>query len=206
MFMDVDSLRPGEDWVEAVEAAVTRCDVLLAIIGPTWVGAKDEQGESRLSKEFDRVRLEIEAALRNDKPVIPVLVEGASMPTSARAARIAEAAAAASRHPHLALDVRERPEFAGQGAAHDRQAAPPKARVDGRQRPNRHGSGGQRGGRLGTAHADGGRNSAAASRVPPPPPTQAFAAQPPIPPADSGFSAPPVQPVYPSYPAPAYSL
>src|SRR6185295_1470315 len=83
IFMDVDSLRPGEDWVEAVEAAVTRSDVLLAIIGPEWVGAKDEQGESRLSKEFDRVRLEIEAALRNGKPVIPVLVEGASMPTSA---------------------------------------------------------------------------------------------------------------------------
>src|SRR6187551_33792 len=82
LFMDVDSLRPGEDWVDAVEAAVVRCDVLLAIIGPTWAVAKDSEGEFRLHKELDRVRLEIEAGLRNEKPVIPVLVEGASMPTS----------------------------------------------------------------------------------------------------------------------------
>lgn len=82
LFMDVDSLRPGEDWVDAVEGAVTRCDVLLAIIGPDWVGAADGEGNRRLNKELDRVRLEIEAALRNSKPVIPVLVEGASMPSS----------------------------------------------------------------------------------------------------------------------------
>ena len=80
--MDVDSLRPGEDWVEAVEGGVTSCDVLLAIIGPTWVGAVDSDGGLRLSQELDRVRLEIEAALRNNKPVIPVLVEGATMPTA----------------------------------------------------------------------------------------------------------------------------
>lgn len=82
LFMDVDSLQPGEDWVVAVEAAVTRCDVLLAVIGPTWVGATDSEGGLRLDNELDRVRLEIEAALRNNKPVIPVLVEGASMPTA----------------------------------------------------------------------------------------------------------------------------
>lgn len=82
LFMDVDSLRPGEDWVVAVEGAVTQCDVLLAIIGPDWVGAADGEGNRRLHKELDRVRLEIEAALRNNKPVIPVLVEGASMPSS----------------------------------------------------------------------------------------------------------------------------
>src|SRR6187551_3797066 len=80
LFMDVDSLRPGEDWVEAVEAAVTRSDVLLAIIGPLWAQARDADGEFRLQKDLDRVRLEIEAALRLHKPVIPVLVEGASMP------------------------------------------------------------------------------------------------------------------------------
>lgn len=82
LFMDVDSLRPGEDWVDAVEGAVTRCDVLLAVIGPDWMGAADGEGNLRLHKELDRVRLEIEAALRHGKPVIPVLVEGASMPIS----------------------------------------------------------------------------------------------------------------------------
>jgi hypothetical protein len=79
LFMDVDSLRPGEDWVDAIDAAVAGCDVLLAIIGPAWVG-EAEDGSIRLQQQLDRVRLELEAALRNDKPVIPVLVEGASMP------------------------------------------------------------------------------------------------------------------------------
>jgi len=82
LFMDVDSLRPGEDWVDAVEAAVDGCDVLLAVIGPDWVGATDRDGELRLDNELDRVRLEIEAALKRSKPVIPVLVEGAAMPLS----------------------------------------------------------------------------------------------------------------------------
>jgi TIR domain len=82
LFMDVDSLRPGEDWVVAVEAAVTGCDVLLAVIGPTWADAADRDGQVRLYNELDRVRLEIEAALRNNKPVIPVLVEGATMPSA----------------------------------------------------------------------------------------------------------------------------
>jgi hypothetical protein len=82
LFMDVDSLRPGEDWVDAVEGAVDGCDVLLAVIGPDWVGATDRDGELRLGNELDRVRLEIEAALKRAKPVIPVLVEGAAMPLS----------------------------------------------------------------------------------------------------------------------------
>src|SRR5687768_5145136 len=32
LFMDVDTLQPGQDWVSAVEDAVARCDVLLALI------------------------------------------------------------------------------------------------------------------------------------------------------------------------------
>jgi len=82
LFMDVDSLRPGQDWVKAVESEVGRCDVLLALIGPDWLTAADHAGGRRLDSELDRVRLEIEAALAADKPVIPVLFEGAAMPHS----------------------------------------------------------------------------------------------------------------------------
>ncbi|MEP7378932.1 MAG: toll/interleukin-1 receptor domain-containing protein, partial [Chloroflexota bacterium] len=80
LFMDVDHLRPDLDSVDVIEAAVAPCDVLLAVIGPDWVSATDAEGRSRLENENDRVRLEIEAALRSSKPVIPVLFEDAAMP------------------------------------------------------------------------------------------------------------------------------
>ncbi len=80
LFMDVDSIRPGQDWVEAVHGAVSKCDVLLALIGPDWGEARDGEGNRRLEDELDRVRLEIEAALKADKSVIPVLFERARMP------------------------------------------------------------------------------------------------------------------------------
>jgi hypothetical protein len=82
VFMDVDSIRPGQDWVDAVEDAVGRCDALLALIGSEWSDVRDESGKRRLEDEFDRVRLEIEAALKSGKAVIPVLFEDAHMPAA----------------------------------------------------------------------------------------------------------------------------
>lgn len=80
LFMDVDTLQPGQDWVDAVETAVARCDVLLALIGDEWATVVDPSGRRRIEDDLDRVRLEIEAALRQDKPVIPVLFDDARMP------------------------------------------------------------------------------------------------------------------------------
>ncbi len=59
---------------------VARCDVLLAIIGEHWLNAKDAEGNRRLEKEADFVRIEIASALRLGKRVIPVLVNKATMP------------------------------------------------------------------------------------------------------------------------------
>jgi DNA polymerase len=80
IFMDVDSLKPGIDFVAALETAVAECDVLLAIIGPGWAAAQDENGERRLDQWNDFVRLEIKTALDQNKRVIPVLVGRAKMP------------------------------------------------------------------------------------------------------------------------------
>ena len=80
VFIDVDTIEPGVDFAEEIFRAVAACKVLLAIIGPAWLTATDEQGRRRLDDPDDIVRLEIEAALARGVRVIPILVEGAVMP------------------------------------------------------------------------------------------------------------------------------
>jgi hypothetical protein len=55
--------------------------VLLALIGRNWLHAADKRGRRRLNSPEDFVRLEIAAALRRDIAVIPLLVQGATMPS-----------------------------------------------------------------------------------------------------------------------------
>lgn len=80
IFMDVTSIAPGVDFVQALDEAVAGCDVFLALIGPGWLSATDETGQRRLDQWNDYVRLEIASALRQAKYVIPVLVGQARMP------------------------------------------------------------------------------------------------------------------------------
>ena len=82
VFRDIDSIEPGLDFVEAVQRAVGSCEVLLAVIGKSWLTATDETGRSRLHDPYDYVRMEISTALNRDTRVIPVLVQGASMPSA----------------------------------------------------------------------------------------------------------------------------
>jgi hypothetical protein len=81
VFMDVAGIRPGVDFVKAIEANVADCGVLLAIIGPTWATISNAGGLRRLDDPSDFVVLEIASALKREVPVIPVLVHGAKMPT-----------------------------------------------------------------------------------------------------------------------------
>jgi hypothetical protein len=56
--------------------------IMLAIIGPNWVDARDEKtGNRRIDDPEDWVRVEIERALAQKIPVIPVLVAGATLPS-----------------------------------------------------------------------------------------------------------------------------
>ncbi|NUS50190.1 MAG: toll/interleukin-1 receptor domain-containing protein [Nocardioidaceae bacterium] len=80
VFTDVDSIELGDDFAKKITKAVASCDVLLAVIGPTWLTAADENGERRLEDPNDYVRIEIEAALRRQVLVVPILVDGARMP------------------------------------------------------------------------------------------------------------------------------
>jgi hypothetical protein len=77
MFMDVEGhIKPGDDFVEAVNAQVAASDVFLAVIGPRWT----ELLLARRDDPNDFVAIEIKAALDQRKRVIPVLVGSASMP------------------------------------------------------------------------------------------------------------------------------
>ena len=82
IFMDVDSLDLGVDFIEAIEESVGSCDVLIAVIGKRWLISSDEEGRRRLDNPEDFVRIEIATALKRNIRVIPVLVDGASMPRS----------------------------------------------------------------------------------------------------------------------------
>ena len=79
VFMDIDQIEPGEDFVQIIEEAVGSCEILIAVIGRRWLTAGDETSR-RLDNPNDFVRLEIAAALERDVRVIPVLVAGATMP------------------------------------------------------------------------------------------------------------------------------
>lgn len=80
LFMDVDNVAPGLDFVKVIEEQVAACDVMLVVIGPNWIDARDEGGARRLDNPRDFVRLEVETALKRDVRVIPVLVDAAAIP------------------------------------------------------------------------------------------------------------------------------
>ena len=77
VFMDLDSIEAGVDFAEAITAGLDACFVLVALIGPRWLTAADEEGSRRLDDPRDYVRFEIRTALQCGVRVIPVLVDGA---------------------------------------------------------------------------------------------------------------------------------
>lgn len=80
VFMDIDAIDPGEDFVDAINRTLESSRVVLAVIGRTWTAATDETGRRRLDSPDDYVVRELSAALASQARVIPVLVGGAAMP------------------------------------------------------------------------------------------------------------------------------
>ena len=79
VFIDVD-MRAGTKFPDVLQQRLAECKVLLALIGPGWLSARDEQGCRRLDNSDDWVRLEIAHALKRNITVIPVRVNGATLP------------------------------------------------------------------------------------------------------------------------------
>ncbi len=80
IFKDVDAIPLGANFRTFLEGMVNSCVVQLVIIGRQWLEIRDANGEPRLHDPSDWVRIEIEAALARDIPIVPLLVQGASMP------------------------------------------------------------------------------------------------------------------------------
>ena len=81
VFRDIDSTPAGVRFSKWIESRVSQCSVMVVLIGAAWSSALDRTGQRRLDLPKDWVREEIEAALKRDIPIIPVLVQGAPMPS-----------------------------------------------------------------------------------------------------------------------------
>jgi len=79
VFQDVSSATAGVDFTARIESTIADSDAVLVIIGPNWLESASE-GTRRIDQPDDFVRREISAALATTKPVVPVLVDGATLP------------------------------------------------------------------------------------------------------------------------------
>ena len=74
IFRDIDDIPPGVDFRQHIDQTLVKTNVLLAIVGPNWLGITND-GRHRINEETDSVRVEIETALRRRMPLIPILID-----------------------------------------------------------------------------------------------------------------------------------
>lgn len=84
IFVDIDHIEPGEDFVEIIQKKLGAVDVAIVLIGKQWLDITDSAGQRRLDDPDDFVRLEIAAILERKIRAIPVLVGGAVVPKSSQ--------------------------------------------------------------------------------------------------------------------------
>jgi hypothetical protein len=73
VFLDIDSITPGADFIHSIELALRHSVVALVIIGSKWL--TDDDGIRRIDAPQDPVRLEIEIALSEGITVLPILLD-----------------------------------------------------------------------------------------------------------------------------------
>lgn len=83
VFIDVDDIAAGQAFDKAIRREVGAAQVLLALIGKRWLGERDG-AQARIHDVDDFVRIEIAAGLARGMPVIPLLLDGAPMPSVAQ--------------------------------------------------------------------------------------------------------------------------
>ncbi|MGD8446906.1 MAG: hypothetical protein PVI42_19555 [Desulfobacterales bacterium] len=73
---DIDAIPLGADFREYLNQEVSKCEILLAVMGDQWL----EILKQRLDQPNYFVRIEIQAALKRGIPVVPILVGKKSVP------------------------------------------------------------------------------------------------------------------------------
>jgi TIR domain len=81
IFMDVDDIPVGTDFRKHIDGVLRQCDIFLAVVGAKWLGV-DLAEMPRILDETDPIRNELRTALQIELPIIPVLVDGAKMPSA----------------------------------------------------------------------------------------------------------------------------
>lgn len=81
IFRDLDTLQPGQKFEVAIAEAIRNTTVFLVLIGPSWLTVRGPGGTRRLIEKGDYVRIEIETALEAGVEIIPLLIDGAKMPS-----------------------------------------------------------------------------------------------------------------------------
>ncbi len=79
VFRDESYLVPGQDFVDQLRDEIDQADLFLALIDQNWAGGKGK--DSRLNDRKDILRREVARAFQMGVSVIPVLLEGAQMPS-----------------------------------------------------------------------------------------------------------------------------
>jgi hypothetical protein len=80
VFIDVDSIRPGEDFQSVLKNDLEKCSIMVVVIGPRWLELLRPSGPADSETSHDYVYLEVASALERKLPIFPVLVDGATMP------------------------------------------------------------------------------------------------------------------------------
>src|SRR5262249_10130565 len=79
-FIDVDSIRPGEDFQSGLKNDLKKCNIMVVVIGPRWLELLKSSKPTESEAWDDYVRLEVASALDHNLRIFPVLVDGATMP------------------------------------------------------------------------------------------------------------------------------
>ena len=106
VFLDVEDIPLGEDFVDAITDALADSAYVLIAIGPRWLLVTDEQGRRRLDDPEDMVRYEIRTALDGRKRIVPMIIGGAKMP---KAGELPEDIAPLVRRN--GIEIRPEPDF-----------------------------------------------------------------------------------------------
>jgi TIR domain-containing protein len=80
VFIDVDSIRPGQNFQSVLNNDLEKCKIMLVVIGPHWLELLRPSRDAGSEQSQDYVRMEIASALEHSIPIFPVLVDGATMP------------------------------------------------------------------------------------------------------------------------------